>query len=99
MALTKLISDCGATKAEWRITDGRRSKTVITQGISPYFLDTQQIGAVLETELKPALRRRSIDEIYYYGTGCANPNNVRSVKAALKKLFPEAHGPPPSGRD
>ena len=90
MALTKLISDCGATKAEWRITDGRRSKTVITQGISPYFLDTQQIVAVLETELKPALRRRSIDEIYYYGTGCANPNNVRSVKAALKKLFPEA---------
>ena len=88
MPLTKLISDCGATKAEWRITDGKRSKTIITQGISPYFLDTSQIISLLETELKPGLKKWEVDEVHYYGTGCANPNNASSVKKALRKVFP-----------
>ena len=88
MPLTKLISDCGATKAEWRITDGKRSKTIITQGISPYFLDTSQIISLLESELKPGLKKWEVDEVHYYGTGCANPNNASSVKKALRKVFP-----------
>ena len=88
MPLTKLISDCGATKAEWRITDGKRSKTIITQGISPYCLDTSQIISLLETALKPGLKKWEVDEVHYYGTGCANPNNASSVKKALRKVFP-----------
>jgi N-acetylglucosamine kinase-like BadF-type ATPase len=90
MPLTKLIADCGATKAEWRITDGKRSKTIITQGISPYFLSTDQIISILENELKPGLKKWEIDEVFYYGTGCANPTNAASVKKALKKTFPGA---------
>ncbi len=88
MPLTKLIADCGATKAEWRITDGKRSKTIITQGISPYVLNTDQIISILEKELRPGLKKWEIDEIFYYGTGCANPANAASLRKALKKAFP-----------
>ena len=88
MPLTKLIADCGATKSEWQITDGKRSKTIITQGISPYFLTTEQIFSILEKELRPGLKKWEVGEIYYYGTGCANPANAASVKKALKKAFP-----------
>ncbi len=42
---------------------------------------------MLEKELKPRLRKEEINEIYYYGTGCANPLNARSVKKALSKSF------------
>ena len=28
------------------------------------------------------------DEIFYYGTGCSNPGNVKSMKQALKSIFP-----------
>jgi len=32
----------------------------------------------------------SIDEVYYYGTGMRNPDNVKMVKKSLRKVFTEA---------
>ncbi len=87
MSSTKLIADCGATKAEWTLVAGNKNKTIITQGISPYFLTTIQIKELLERELKPKLKNAAVDEIFYYGTGCANPDNAKSVKKALLQVF------------
>ncbi|NOT50640.1 MAG: N-acetylglucosamine kinase [Chitinophagaceae bacterium] len=87
MPVVKLIADCGATKAEWCLLKEGKSKTIFTQGISPYFLSTEQITDLLQKELKPVLKNIGIDEIYYYGTGCANPNNAKSVKKAISKVF------------
>ena len=83
----KLIADSGSTKAEWCLLDGKKKKTVITQGISPYFLSTLQIQDLLEKDLKPKIKNRLPDEIHYYGTGCSNPANVKSIKDALQKVF------------
>ena len=85
-----LIADSGSTKAEWCLLDGKKRKTIYTQGMSPYFLDTEQIQQVLAIELKSKLKNVEPDEVYYYGTGCANPENVKSVKQALKKIFTKA---------
>jgi glucosamine kinase len=87
MPVVKLIADSGATKAEWCLLKNGRKKTLFTQGISPYFLNTQQIYELIEKELKPKIRKEEIDEVYYYGTGCANPHNARLVKKALTKAF------------
>jgi glucosamine kinase len=87
MPVVKLIADSGATKAEWCLLKNGRKKTLFTQGISPYFLNTQQIYELIEKELKPRLRKEEINEVFYYGTGCANPHNARSVKKALNKAF------------
>jgi N-acetylglucosamine kinase-like BadF-type ATPase len=87
MPSTKLIADSGATKAEWCFVRNGKVKTIFTQGISPYFLTTEQIRQLLLKELKPALKNAHVDEIYYYGTGCANPANARSVKKALLSVF------------
>ncbi|RYY53901.1 MAG: N-acetylglucosamine kinase [Chitinophagaceae bacterium] len=91
MASIKLIADCGSTKSEWSVVGNGKVKTIITQGISPYFLSSEQIRELLRNELLPRLKNTGIDEIYYYGTGCANPENARAVKKALKQLFPEAY--------
>jgi len=88
MAITKLIADSGATKAEWCLIDGSRKKILYTQGISPYFLNTEQIHSLLSKELCPFLKKSRIDVVYYYGTGCANPANARIIKKALQKTFP-----------
>jgi N-acetylglucosamine kinase-like BadF-type ATPase len=85
-----LIADSGATKAEWCLLGSGRKKTIFTQGISPYFLTTEQIIELLDKELKPKLKNTVIEDIYYYGTGCANPDNARSVKKAIKKVFPDS---------
>ena len=90
MATTKLIVDSGATKAEWRLLAGSRKKTIFTQGISPYFLNGQQIHDLLLKELSPKLKNISVDEIHYYGTGMRNPKNVALLRKSLKKVFPGA---------
>ncbi|WP_038007527.1 N-acetylglucosamine kinase [Terrimonas ferruginea] len=91
MSSIKLIADSGATKAEWSLVNGGKVKTINTQGISPYFLNTEQIRDLLLKELSPKLKNVQVDEIYYYGTGCANPDNVKLIKKALKHVFPDAY--------
>lgn len=90
MPPVKLIADSGATKAEWCLIQGKKKKSVFTQGISPYFLNSEQIVTLLQEELIPAIGKITIDEVYYYGTGCINPNNNKIVTNALKKVFGKA---------
>lgn len=86
---TILIADSGSTKTEWRLLRQKRSKTIHTQGLSPYFLGAPQIEAVLRSELVPGLPKdEAIDALYFYGTGCANPENAKMVKKVLSKIFP-----------
>ena len=90
MSSIKLIADSGATKAEWSLLlQNGKTKTIFTQGISPYFLNTEQIASLLNKELSPKLKKYKIDEIYYYGTGCVSIVNARSVKKAIQKVFPK----------
>lgn len=85
--MIKLIADSGSTKCEWCLINNGKKKTIVTQGISPYFLSTEQIIELLQKELMPKLKNVVIDEVYYYGTGLSNTKNIKSVKTALKKLF------------
>lgn len=90
MPSVKLIADSGATKAEWTLIDEKKNKTILTQGISPYFLNREQIRELLLKELKPKMKNVRVDEVFFYGTGCANPDNAKLVKNALKDVFPES---------
>ena len=82
-----LIADSGATKAEWCLIHNGKKKILFTQGISPYFLSTDQIAELVQRELKSQLKNKEVDQIFYYGTGCANPINAKNVKKALLKVF------------
>jgi N-acetylglucosamine kinase-like BadF-type ATPase len=88
MTPVKLIADSGSTKAEWCAISGKKTKIFFTQGMSPYFLNGDQIQEILTKELKPQVKKIDIDEIFYYGTGCINPQNNKMVKAAIKNVFP-----------
>lgn len=88
MPSVKLIADSGATKAEWSLLNNGKCKTILTQGISPYFLNREQIADLLRKELLPKLKQVQVEEIYYYGTGCANPANAKIMQQALKDVFP-----------
>lgn len=97
MPSIKLIADSGATKTEWCLVQKGKRKTIFTQGISPYQMNVEQLKELLSTELAPKLFSRKtpegqkeVNEIYYYGTGCANPNNAAMVKKALKHVFKSA---------
>jgi glucosamine kinase len=87
----RLIADSGATKAEWVLINNGKKKTLFTQGISPYFLNTDQVTELVEKELVKKLKNVIVEEIHYYGTGCANPENAKSIKKALQRVFQQAH--------
>jgi len=86
----KLIADSGSTKTEWCLLNGKSTKTFYTQGLSPYFLSAEQIEYVITEELKPRMKKVEPDEIFFYGTGCSNAENVKLVKKAIQKVFPDA---------
>ncbi|MFT3824593.1 MAG: N-acetylglucosamine kinase [Chitinophagaceae bacterium] len=84
-----LLADSGATKCEWCLVDkNKRKKTIFTQGISPYFLTTQQIEDLLKAELLPRMGKAVVDAVYYYGTGCTTDENALIVKKAIVRVFP-----------
>ncbi|TCJ19106.1 N-acetylglucosamine kinase [Flaviaesturariibacter flavus] len=85
--VTTLIADCGATKSEWKLLHDGKTKSVLTQGISPYFLSNEALVDLLRGELLPKLKGKTPEQVFYYGTGCANPDNARRVKACLKQVF------------
>ncbi len=86
----KLIADSGSTKTEWCLLQGKKKITVSTQGISPYFLDAAQVQAILVKELLPKLKKNVPTEIFFYGTGCSNPANVKMIRQSIEAVFPKA---------
>jgi len=84
-----LLADSGATKCEWFLAESKENTTtVFTQGISPYFFNTEKTVALLQQELLPQLPQSAvIDEIHYYGTGMRNPVNVDMVRQSLATVF------------
>jgi len=86
----KLIADSGSTKAEWCLLDGKKKRTFVTEGLSPYFLSGDQIQKILEEKLRAKMKNIEPDEIFFYGTGCSNPDNVKLVKKAIQKVFTQS---------
>ena len=86
----KLIADSGATKCEWCLIANGKKKKLLTTGISPYFLNEEQIYLLLQKQLVPKLKDAVINEVHFYGTGLSNQNNVELLKAVLKKTFKKA---------
>ena len=85
-----LIADSGSTKTDWCLLQNGKVKKIATEGLSPYFLSTDQIYDVVENKVKKKLKDTEVAEIFFYGAGCSNPGNVKSVKQAIRKSFKDA---------
>lgn len=89
-----LIADSGSTKTDWRLIDDKNNiHQANTQGINPYFVNSDDISKILENELLPALPayiQNEKIEIYFYGAGCSSFEKCNDVKAGIRKVFPNA---------
>jgi glucosamine kinase len=81
----KLIADSGATKTSWMLLGKRSKKEIQTQGLSPYYFTAEQMAEVIQLELVPQMGKKEIEDIHFYGTGCATPALQQVVKKALQK--------------
>lgn len=90
ISATKLIADSGSTKTEWCLLKNNKPTLFTTQGMSPYFLNAEQVEQIMLTEVFPFLKKNKIDEMHFYGTGCKNPANLKMFKKVFAKLFQDA---------
>jgi glucosamine kinase len=75
-----LIADSGSSKTEWCLVIDKKKKTIVTQGMSPYFLSGEQIKKIIIEDVFPKIKNTLPEKIFFYGTGCSNPGNVTIVK-------------------
>lgn len=87
---TVLIADSGSTKCEWCLLQQGKKKKIVTNGISPYFLNAEQMTVLLQKELLPKIKNAVVDELFFYGTGLKDNANKKIVHSTLKKLFSTA---------
>ncbi len=82
-----LIADSGSTKTEWRLCGKPEllDKTCLTKGINPFHQTTEEILNSLKEGF--TLDLDEIEEIHFYGAGCANPEKTDIVKKALHIFF------------
>jgi N-acetylglucosamine kinase-like BadF-type ATPase len=82
-----LIADSGSTKTAWcLVSDGQDIKRFKTAGINPFFQTEDEIVAQLTEALLPQISGNSVENIYFYGAGCANPEKNRALEGLLMSV-------------
>ncbi len=82
-----LIADSGSTKTAWCLSYGNQIfKQFETAGINPFFQTEDEIKAQLEDALLPQIVGDSVENIYFYGAGCADPMKNKALEELLKSV-------------
>src|SRR5690554_7621547 len=82
----KLIADSGSSKTEWCLfaADGRVPENALSAGINPFYQELTDIEKVL-MELP---EWEGIQEVWFYGAGCAGEAQRNKLVTALEGRFP-----------
>ncbi|TKG97352.1 ATPase [Puteibacter caeruleilacunae] len=80
-----IIADSGSTKTDWRIISENNTIQLLTDGINPFFQDSNEILSILKPKL-PKLDY-SQAEVYFYGAGCSFPEKKAIVRTALQEAL------------
>jgi N-acetylglucosamine kinase-like BadF-type ATPase len=83
-----LIADSGSTKTEWCVADKEMPvQRLITAGMNPYFQSLDEIRRDIVDYVLPAIKNFTIEAVWFYGAGCASPENNRIIIDALVPLL------------
>ena len=88
-----LIADCGSTKIDWCLLNGKKvEKQVFTLGMNAVMLTEEEMRSRIGAELMPELTAYAgdIKEVYFYGAGCISTEVCSNVACAIKANIPEA---------
>ncbi|GGH51975.1 N-acetylglucosamine kinase [Dyadobacter endophyticus] len=92
-----LIADSGSTKTDWAYIDSRsdarktgKHELVQSAGINPFYQTAEEIAPVLQGQVARGIGS-DVQEIHFYGAGCADEKSSMPVTNALKQCFPSAN--------
>ncbi|WP_321309995.1 ATPase [Marinifilum fragile] len=82
-----LIAESGSTKTDWvLLKEDKIQKQQQTLGINPFH---QDISSIIDN-IKSLENFHSVEQIFFYGAGCATDETKQKVKDALLEVFPSA---------
>lgn len=88
-----LIADCGSTKINWCVLNGKKvEKQVFTMGMNAVMLTEEEMRGRIAAELIPELNGYTgkIDAVFFYGAGCISSEVCSNVARAIKANIPGA---------
>lgn len=88
-----LIADCGSTKTDWCLLNGKKvEKQVFTPGMNAVMLTEEEMRGRIGAELMPELGEYAdgIESVFFYGAGCISTEVCSNVARAIKDNIPAA---------
>ena len=86
-----LIADCGSTKINWTLLNGKEKVAqIFTTGMNALLLTEEEMKEQIKHELMPHLTNYKVDEIHYYGAGIISDEIKQQVVNALRANLPSA---------
>lgn len=88
--MIKLIADSGSTKTDWCVcSKGNILHATKTEGINPFHQTESDINHIINS-LHSLLSNHTINQIDFYGAGCALLEKQELIKNILSHYFPQA---------
>nr|WP_321357336.1 hypothetical protein [uncultured Draconibacterium sp.] len=84
-----VIADSGSSKTDWLFMSLEKEFIINTQGINPFFQQTEEIFATLSNTFTID-QKEEVSEVHFYGAGCIKGKTDHVVSDALTKVFPNA---------
>jgi N-acetylglucosamine kinase-like BadF-type ATPase len=87
-----LITDSGATKADWIALDDKGNQIFLTQtlGLSPEVLTAEVIIERLANNFELSKNSQFVERLYFYGAGCGTDRMKKFLKKIFREFFPKA---------
>ncbi len=86
-----LIADCGSTKIDWCLLNGKEKVAqIFTTGMNALLMTQEEMTQRIADELMPNIANYEVNEIYYYGAGIISDEIKSHVINALKANIPSA---------
>ncbi len=86
-----LVADSGSTKTDWRLAGKQgMAKAVRTIGLNPFHKKFEEIKNLIREDLLPQTKGSNVNQIYFYGAGCASEDSCLVLSKALRVSFPNA---------
>ncbi len=86
-----LIADCGSTKIDWCLLNGKEKVAqIFTTGMNALLMTQEEMTQRIADELMHNIANYEVTEIYYYGAGIISDEIKSHVINALKANIPSA---------
>ncbi|MEH6308877.1 N-acetylglucosamine kinase [Olivibacter sp. CPCC 100613] len=86
-----LVVDSGSYKSDWMLAlPDSEPLTFRTRGLNPFFTTEKEIVKIVQNITDIAPYADLITEVYFFGSGCTNPDRRELVSNALSQIFKKA---------